>query len=107
MSLKIQGLKELEKKLGDLSRKAESIDGTNQVPVPELLTPTFLESCSNYRNADEFFEASGFEVNSEEDFAAIPDDQWDNFISRHTSFPDWQSMLGAAAKEWAKQKLGL
>ena len=53
------------------------------------------------------YEASGFKIETEEDFAAVPDDEWDSFIRSISSFPDWQSMLDKAGKEWVTKKLGL
>ena len=53
------------------------------------------------------YEASGFKIETEEDFAAVPDDEWDGFIRSISSFPDCQSMLDKAGKEWVTKKLGL
>jgi hypothetical protein len=53
------------------------------------------------------FERSGFKVESQEDFAAIPDEPWDDFIRSNTSFFNWREMLQAAGAAWAKSKLDL
>ena len=50
---------------------------------------------------------SGFKVESQEDFEAIPDDVWDEFIRNNTSFASWKEMLQAAGAAWAKAKLDL
>jgi len=42
------------------------------------------------------FERSGFKVESQEDFAAIPDEAWDDFICTNTSYFNWREMLQAA-----------
>lgn len=52
------------------------------------------------------FDASGFKVESQEDFAAIPDVEWNEFIRSISSFSDWQTMLGEAGATWAAKKLG-
>ena len=77
---KITGLDEAMKKLNDLQR---------------------------FGSADEMYQASGFKIETPEDFAAIPDEDWDAFIRSISSFADWKSMLNEAGKEWAAQKLGL
>ena len=53
------------------------------------------------------YQASGFKIETPENFAAIPDEDWDAFIRSISSFADWKSMLNEAGKEWAAQKLGL
>jgi hypothetical protein len=107
MTLKIKGLKEFQRKLDDLSASAKKISGTRSVPVAELLTPVFLSKCSRFKSAEEFFEASGFTVASQKDLKAIPEDQWDDFIKKNTSYSNWQAMLNAATEAWGKRGLHL
>ena len=104
--LKITGLDEIQRKLEDMSRRAQSISGTQNVPIPELLTPEFLRQCSRFNSASDFFEASGFKVETSEDFAAIPDDEWDEFIRANTSYATWKTMMGEAVKGWTAKKMG-
>lgn len=104
--MKIKGLDEFSRKLNDLAKKAEALDGQHSVPVNELLTPSFISKHTRFSSAEEMFEASGFKVESQEDFAAIPDAEWDEYIRSVSSFANWQEMLGAATKEWAAKKLG-
>jgi len=105
--LKIEGFNELQNKLDELAKKAEELDGQHQVPVSELLTDGFISRHTSFSSVDEMFKASGFEIESQEDLAAIPDAEWDNYIRSVSSFDSWQNMLGAAGQEWAKRKLGL
>jgi len=105
--LKITGMDELQKKLKDLSRRAEGLSGQQKVPIPELLTGEFLRQCSRFHSADEMFSASGFKIDSADDFAAIPDTEWDQFIRTNTSFESWEAMLSQAGGEWAARRLGL
>lgn len=104
---KIEGLDELQNKLGNLARKAEELDGQHTVPVSEILTDNFLLQHTSFSTAGEMFKASGFKIETQEDFASIPDNDWDNYIRSISSFNSWQSMLDAAGQEWAKRKLGL
>lgn len=103
---KITGLDEAMKRLNDIQKKAEAIN-KQSVPISEVLTPAFLQRCTPFASADEMYEASGFKIESAEDFAAVPDDEWDAFIRSVSSFADWQAMLAEAAKEWATKKIGL
>jgi hypothetical protein len=103
--LKVTGLDELQHRLNDMGRRAESFSGNHSVPVPELLTPDFLRRCSRFQSAEEMFEASGFKIESAEDFTAIPDAAWDEFVRANTSFVSWEAMLGEAGGEWAARRL--
>ena len=104
---KIEGLDELQNKLHDLARKTEELDGQHNIPVSEILTDSFISQNSSFSSADKMFEASRFKIETQEDFAAIPDNDWNNYIRSVSSFDSWQSMLKAAGLEWAKRKLGL
>ena len=104
--LKITGLDELTKKLDDLANKAGELDGKHNVPMAELLTPDFVSSHTRFANADEMFDASGFKIETQEDFAAVADEKWDAFIRSISSFSEWSAMLGEAGKAWAAKKLG-
>ena len=104
--LEVKGLDELQRRLKDLSRRAENLSGTHSVPLTDLLTPEFLAGCSCFGSADQMFEASGFKVESKEDFEAIPDADWDSFIRGNTSYASWDLMLGEAVKEHMARELG-
>jgi len=106
MSVKVTGLDEFQRRLRELRERAEAIDGEQTISMAELLTPDFLASCSTFSSAEEMFERGGFRVETQEDFAAIPDDAWDEFVRLNTSFFSWKEMLDAAGAAWAKSKLG-
>lgn len=105
--MKITGLKELQKKMDQLSRNARALDGSHEIPLPELLTPQFLQKYTNVSSHEELIEKSGFKVESAEDFKAIPDDEWDAYIRSISSFKSWHAMLSEAGTAWATKKLGL
>ena|SRR5438552_8280059 len=107
MSTKITGLDEFRRQLEDLKNKVESVSGERSVLLRELLSPEFLAACSTFSSVEEMFERSGFKVESQEDFAAIPDEPWDEFIRSNTSYFSWQEMLQAAGAAWTKTKLDL
>lgn len=95
------------KPLEDLARRAEQLDGQHNIPIAELLTPPFLSNCSRFQSIEEMFEASGFKIESMEDFKAIPDREWDAFIAANTSYADWQTLLTSAVRTWTAKRLGL
>lgn len=105
--LTITGLDEFQRELNGLARRIEALPTETTIPLPELLTPDFLSSCSAFHSAEELFAASRWTVVTPEDFAAIPDAEWDEFISTHTSFASWETMLSEAAKAWTVRQLGV
>jgi hypothetical protein len=107
MDFEIKGMEELTRKLDDLAERARRLDGSHSIPIPELLTPSFLAGCSQFASVDEMFQASGFKIESAEDFKAIPDSEWDAFVKNQTSFDGWQQMLEAASAAWTQKQLGL
>jgi len=107
MTFKIEGLDELQRRLEEMSNKAKEIEGEHSVPVTDLLTPEFLSDCSAFSTVEELFEASGFNIKSQEDVEAIPENQWEWFIQQNTSYTSWSEMLQAAGAIWARNKMGL
>lgn len=93
------------RKLKDLQRRAQRLDGDHSVPVTELFDEEFMLRHTDFPTIQRLLEASGFVVASSEDLAAIPDDQWDAFIRRRTRFESWDDMTRAAAEAWAKRHL--
>ena len=98
MKFDLRGLDQLEKNLSELS-------GTHSNPLDDLMTPDFISSCSQYSNFEELIEASGFKVETEEDFAAIPDQEWEQFIQTNTSYGSWIEMQKAAGVSHIESKL--
>lgn len=106
MTFEIEGFDDLHRKLEDLKNQVEEAEGAHSVSISELLTPEFLASCSAFSSVEELFEASGFKIESTEDFEAVPDSEWEWFIQQNTSYTNWVEMQEAAAAIWMKRKLG-
>lgn len=94
----MDGLKKLEK-------NARELDGKHQVKLVDLMSPNFITSCSNFKDLDHLFSGSGFIVESKEDFEAIPDTEWEEFIVSNTSFDSWEDMQKSAGAEYIKKQL--
>jgi len=94
----IKGLKEAQDKL-------QKLQDIKQVSLGQLLTPQFISANSEFENIDDLFQNSGFKADTAEDFAAIPDDEWDAFIAAKTRFPNWEEMQKAAFQEFLAQAL--
>lgn len=107
LKVKVTGLDKVKRELEGLARRARGAHGNHSVPVSELLTPTFIRRNTRFANADELFKASGFSIESSDDFRKIPDDKWDAYIRSVSSFSSWESMLSKAGEAWITRKLGL
>jgi len=105
--MKITGLDKAINSLKDLQNRAERLDGTHSVPVNELLTPQFMQQNTKFASFDDMLAASGFKAETQAEFEAIPDKEWNAFIARETEFADWQSILSEAGAEWVKKELGI
>jgi hypothetical protein len=102
----IKGLDDLSKKLERLASNAKSLGDTKSASLTDILTPEFICAHTKFDSADEFFEASGFDLSSQASFEAIPEDQLDAFVSSASSFGSWREMLNSAGAAWTKRKLG-
>lgn len=106
MSFEIKGLKEAQEKLKKLSEDAEQLDGQS-VALSEVLTDVFIHENSSFDSLDDLIKGSGFPVESQADFEAIPDEEWHDFISKNTNFDSWQEMINSAGAIYARSKLDL
>ena len=103
---KITGLEEVNRKLEELERKANDIHGENIIQLSELLPAQFMIKYTDFKSLEEMFQASGFVVESSEDFKKIPEEDLNNFIKNNTQFSNWDDMIGKASMEWIARKLG-
>ena len=102
-----KGFSDLSKKLGQLADNARALGDTKSASLTDILNPKFISGHTRFQTADEFFEASGFKLESQADFEAIPEDRLDAFVRSVSSFSSWREMLNTAGAAWAKKKLGL
>ena len=103
----VRGQDQLKSRLRRLVDKARALDGEHSVPLSELCPPAFMARHTDFRTLEEMFRASGFTVETPEDFTAIPDSEWDAFVANVTRFSDWHAMQERAVAEWVRHRLGL
>lgn len=101
MSVKITSNGNLEK----LQKNLKEMDGTQEVKLTDLMNESFISTCSKFSSIEELIDASGYKVESKEDFEAIPDDEWDDFIKNNTTYENWLEMQKSAGTEFAKAQL--
>jgi hypothetical protein len=97
----IKGLDQLQR----IQKRLEELDGSHQIPFDEMFEPAFMIEFTDFTSIDEMLEASGYKVETSEDFAAIPDAEWDQFVARTTRFSSWEEMQQEAGNRWVQKKL--
>ena len=101
----INGLNELQKELENLQKKVENLSGSQNIPLKELLSNSFMKEYTSFNSIRELFKASGFQINSIEDFDNIPLSELDNYISKTTDFDSWEDMISEATNQYVLEKL--
>lgn len=104
MKIEIKGFDSLQKEIRSIEQRVRSLSG--KVSFEQLFTTNFIRRHTDFGSMAELIDASGFSVESQEDFENIPDAEWDVFISERTRFENWEDMLQAAVDEYIEKKLG-
>ena len=105
MSIKISGLDKLEKNFDRIIKNVKSLSGTYS--FDELFPPAFMRKYTEFPNIHAFLEACGFPAATKEEFEAIPDASFDEYVKSKTQFKDWANMQDVAANELIAAKLNL
>jgi hypothetical protein len=103
----LKGFDEFKKKMDKLQQGLKSLDGEHKVCTSDLFNGKFMTANTRYASFEAMCDASGFKVESAEDFHAIPPEKWDAFVKSVTRFASWEEMQTAAAGEWATKMIGL
>lgn len=106
MKFEMKGFDKLEKKLNKMQRAAKEMEQGEEVPFDVLFNQEFMTKHTRFNSFDELLDAGNYIVNSPKDFEAIPDDEFDQHISKTTDFSDWQDMQKSAGVEYTAKKLG-
>jgi hypothetical protein len=101
----IRGLSDVKRKLDRMSKNVQALSGSHDIPASELFPPTFMRLHTKVASFEALFEAGGFKVESQDDFEAIPDAEWENLVRSHTSFSSWHEMQEKAAAEYFMRRL--
>ena len=102
----IKGFDEFEHKLDKMAKAAKELNGTHPVPFTKLFNEHFMRKYTNFLSFDKLLEAGGWNVNCQEDFNAIPDNEFDIYINKTTQFNNWKDMMAKASEEYVAEKLG-
>ncbi len=86
------------------TRLARAFKYRNNKPIPfnELLNANFMKNFTRYTSIDEFFEDTGYKIETLDDINSIPDDVLDLHVASTTKFRSWHDMKKAARNEFIK-----
>ncbi len=98
---------EVIRKLEQIKRNAEELSGEHVIPFSDLFTSEFMDNYTDFESIDELIRSSGFPIQSSADIEKLPNDEWNDFIQKHTRFSNWTEMVQTAGKEYFAKKLGL
>jgi hypothetical protein len=90
-----------------LSEKLKEVAATKEVSALELFSPEFMRHFTTVRSFEKLIEVTGLQVNTPEDFKAIPNDLWERVVKEHTRFSSWLEMQQTAGAEYFKRKLSI
>ena len=105
MDVEIDGLGDAMEQLNKLKERAKELEGEHEVLFSELYDRSFMQEYSRYSSFYELLEDGGYEVETEEDFKRIPEDELDSHIRSNTSFDSWEEMKETAVQKWAAEKM--
>lgn len=105
MPIEVHGLNEFQNELRRLMKNLKELGGEHAVPLQEIFPPAFMHKHTDFDTIDAMLDASGFKIQTSDDFAAIPDSEWDAFVASRTRFNNWKRMLDTAIDEWVAGKL--
>ncbi|MCX0413788.1 hypothetical protein ACV3ZD_01240 [Clostridium perfringens] len=106
MSIRMTGFDKIHKKLNDLQKEANSINGT-QVSFAELFTPDFMNQFTNVDSMEKFIDGFKKDLSTEEIKEALETQEWNEYVIDNSGFNSWDEMKQAAGNLYVKNKLGL
>jgi len=89
--------KEMEKELDQYEDRKISFD--------DLYPEEFMQEYTDYNSISEMLSKSDFEIEKQDDFENIPEDEWNDYIDNCTDFDNWEEMRSKAVKEWVEKDL--
>lgn len=109
MSVKVTtNFSDIGKSLDDVANKIrkESERLSGKVSFATLFNENFMSKYTNFNSLEELLIAGGYGVTQEE-FKAIPEDEFDKYITNCTQFSSWEEMQHKAVEEYTEDNFKL
>lgn len=85
--------------------KAEKAEkAMSMVSFKDLFTPAFMTTYTDFANFGELLVVGKFNVNSFEEFMALLDQAFDDFLKKTTKFQSWEEMQSTAVADYMKKQ---
>lgn len=88
-----------------LQGNVRQLRGSNIVKISVLLGPVFMRRHTSFQSFQQMIDKSPFKITTTEDFAAVTDADWDEYVRQTTNFKSWSAMQNKATEEWASDRL--
>lgn len=96
----------VKKKLEDMERDLEDVEGKQTVSSSELFNQSFMFKYTKYVSFNLMLDESGL-LEKYGDFESFDLEEWDMFIQKNTKFSSWEEMKSEAGKIWVLKHLEL
>ena len=81
-------------------------DLPRQVDFDELFDTAFMRKYTKYRSFEKFLVGGKFDIQSQADFEALPEEQMDAHVRNATQFASWKEMIDTATDLYARRSAG-
>lgn len=94
---------DLEHLAENMEKAAKSEKSMSMVSFRDLFTPAFMATYTDFADFSELLVVGKFNVNSLEEFMAMQDEAFDEFIKKTTKFENWEEMQSKAVAVYLKK----
>ena len=105
IGIDFNGVDELIEDLNSAVDKVDELSEIDEIPLEELFTVEFMNAHSDFGNFFEMLSSFGYDINSQEDFDSIPEEELNMKISESTDFESFQDMLDEASSDYIQKHL--
>jgi len=82
----IRGLDEAMRSLKRMQDNVWRLEGQHNIKTSDLFAPDFMQRYTKLASFEALIDAGGFNVESQANFDAISDAEWEKVVREHTSF---------------------
>lgn len=94
---------DLENLAENMEKAGKSEKSMSMVSFKDLFTPDFMATYTDFADFNELLVGGKFKVNSLDEFMALLDKEFDEFIKKTTKFQNWEEMQSTAVADYLKR----